>query len=100
MECTIFELDGFTKHSIFKSPNNEFLYAKNIHFGWMICGGNGFNHFSNSQIKMAENNIGKKIILNDRGHKDDSTVFHQNDLKLVNIGVTMSARDMIPSVYL
>ena len=39
-EYTMFELDSFTKCSIFKRPKDECLYEKNTHFGWMICGEN------------------------------------------------------------
>ena len=55
---------------------------------------------------MAENNIIKEIMLNDIGHRNDSTGFHQNDLKqaesiqVVNTGVRMSTCNMIPSAYL
>ena len=80
-EYTMFELDSFTKCSIFKRPKDECLYEKNTHFGWMICGENVLKNLADSQIKMAENNIGKEIMLNDIGHRNGSTRFHQNDLK-------------------
>jgi len=38
--CTVFELDSFTKYSIFKNPTDERLYINNSHFGWMKCGDN------------------------------------------------------------
>ena len=37
---TVFELDSFTQYSILKSPNDECLYDKNTHFGWIKCGDN------------------------------------------------------------
>ena len=54
---------------------------------------------------MAEKTLWEEIILNDSGHRDDSTVFHQNDLnqigsiKVVNIDLIISAYDMIPSYH-
>ena len=32
---------------------------KNTHFGWMKCGDNVATNFTDSQIKIAEDNIGK-----------------------------------------
>ena len=36
-ECTVFELDNFTRYLIFKNPNDQGFYTKNIYFGWMMC---------------------------------------------------------------
>ena len=62
-ECTVFELDSFTKYSIFKSPKNECLCAKNTYFGLVMCGGSILKNLVDSQIKIAGNNIGKEIML-------------------------------------
>ena len=45
-KCTVFELDIFTKYSILKNPNDECIYAKNIHFGWMKYGDNVATYFA------------------------------------------------------
>ena len=78
--CTVFELDSFTKYSIFKSPNDECLYAKNTHFGWMKCGDNLATDFEQRRIKMVEDNIGMEIMLNDIGHINHPTACNQKDL--------------------
>ena len=104
-KCTVFRLDSFTKYSIFKIPKDQCLYAKNIHFRLIICGGDEFRIFLNSRIKLAETNIGREIMLNDSGYIDFSIVKDHNDLKnfgsinAVNTDVSISAYDMIPSAY-
>ena len=47
----------------------------------MKCGDNVATDFADSQIKMAEQNIGKKIVLNGIDQRKSSTGCHLNDLK-------------------
>ena len=81
--CTVFEQDNFTKYSIFKNPNDECLYTKNSHFGWMKYGDNLAKGFAQRRIKMAEENIEMEIILNNIGHRSYSTAYNKKDFKEV-----------------
>ena len=71
----------------------------------MKCGNNLATDLVDGRIKMAEDNIGKEIILSDIGQRNSSTGCHQNDLKqigsieTIDTCVRMSTCTMIPSVY-
>ena len=62
--------------------------------------------FSDSRVKLAEQNIGREVMWNNSGNRDESTVKDQNDLKqagsinVVNTDMSMSVCDIIPSTYL
>ena len=62
--------------------------------------------FEQSRIKMAEQNIGKEIMLKDIGQRHCSTECHQKDLKqvgsieAVNTGIDKNTCNMTPTNYL
>ena len=105
-KCTVFELKSFTKYSILKNPNHKCLYANNNHFVWMQCGDNVTKDFVQSQIKMAEQNIGKEIMLKDIGQRNCSTQCRQKDLKqvrcvkAVDTGIEKNTCNMVSIDYL
>lgn len=48
---TLYELDSFTKYSIAVNPLDNFIYAKNPHFGWLRCHWTGTEHLPKEKLR-------------------------------------------------